>query len=33
MEKLMESVETGEKDYQSVLKNLYEELNEILIKN
>ncbi|MEQ2129337.1 reverse gyrase [Caldanaerobacter subterraneus KAk] len=33
LEKLMESVETGEKDYQSVLKDLYEELNEILIKN
>jgi reverse gyrase len=33
LEKIMESVEKGEKDYQLVLKDLYEELKELLIKN
>ncbi|MGB9809839.1 MAG: DNA topoisomerase, partial [Caldanaerobacter sp.] len=33
LEKVMESVEKGEKDYQGVLKNLYDEVKEFLIKN
>ncbi|MGB9781304.1 reverse gyrase [Caldanaerobacter sp.] len=32
LEKVMESVEKGEKDYQGVLKNLYDEVKEFLIE-